>query len=360
MRLLSNIGMDRVVDHLPTKAALNGATNAASIQGLATLRHANGLRRLLLSSDTILREDADDRRRRNALVARGEGLKSLGWIDAAEVKVTALPLRQAVLLWGNATRGQAIIGDCEMTTAGLGLAPSRTTGMIQLLQGADEVAGVAAWFEQLWQRSESGSPDQLTVALREATTAFGAGTVYQRALAALFADMAADADALPDQRLGLEDSRVWQMLYRFQRDGVLGAINKLRQWGGCIIADSVGLGKTFEALAVIKYYELRNERALVLAPKRLRENWTLWTRNDVRNPLAGDRLAFDVLNHTDLSREGGLSGDIDLDHVNWGNYGLVVIDESHNFRNRPTGREGESRYDRLMRDIVKAASGPRC
>ncbi|MGQ3229350.1 MAG: helicase-related protein, partial [Blastomonas fulva] len=144
------------------------------------------------------------------------------------------------------------------------------------------------------------------------------------------------------------------MLYRFQRDGVLGAIGKLRQWGGCIIADSVGLGKTFEALAVIKYHELRNERVLVLAPKRLRENWTLWTRNDVRNALAGDRFAFDVLNHTDLSRDGGQSGDIDLDHVNWGNYGLVVIDESHNFRNRPTGREGESRYDKLMRDIVKA------
>lgn len=188
----------------------------------------------------------------------------------------------------------------------------------------------------------------------ELAAAVSPAQVYQRALASLFSDMMVDEDVLPDRRLGLEDSRVWQMLYRFQRDGVLGAIGKLRQWGGCIIADSVGLGKTFEALAVIKYHELRNERVLVLAPKRLRENWTLWTRNDVRNALAGDRFAFDVLNHTDLSRDGGQSGDIDLDHVNWGNYGLVVIDESHNFRNRPTGREGESRYDKLMRDIVKA------
>lgn len=354
MRLISNIGMDRVVDNLPSKAALDGATTTASIEGIATLRRANALRRLLLSSDAILREDADDRRRRNGLTARGEGLKGLAWIKAADVKVTALPLRQSLLLWGEATAGQAIMGDCEMTTAGLGLAPSRTTGIVQLLRGPEEVAGVAAWFEQLWQRSESRLPDQLTTALIEATATFSAGTIYQRALAALFADMAADADALPDQRLGLEDSRVWQMLYRFQRDGVLGAIAKLRQWGGCIIADSVGLGKTFEALAVIKYHELRNDRVLVLAPKRLRENWTLWTRNDVRNPLAGDRLAFDVLNHTDLSRDGGLSGDIDLDHINWGNYGLVVIDESHNFRNRPTGRDGDSRYDRLMRNIVKA------
>ncbi|NJS14349.1 MAG: DEAD/DEAH box helicase [Sphingopyxis sp.] len=107
--------------------------------------------------------------------------------------------------------------------------------------------------------------------------------------------MAVDAGDLPDKRIGLEDSKVWDMLYRFQRDGVLGAVGKLAQWGGCIIADSVGLGKTFEALAVIKYYELRNERVLVLSPKRLRVNWTLWTHNDVRNPLATDRFAFDVL-----------------------------------------------------------------
>ncbi len=354
MRLLSNVGTDRVVDNLPNKAVLDGATKVVSIEGLATLRRTVSLGRLLLSSDAILQEDAADRRRRNGLMARGEGLKSLEWIEAAEVKVTALPLRQAVLLWSNTTGGQAIIGDCDMTTAGLGLAPSKTTGMIQLLNSAAEVAGIAEWFGQLWQRSDNQIPDQLTAALREATAAFGPRIVYERTLAALFADMAADADAMPDQRLGLENSRIWQMLYRFQRDGVLGAIAKLRQWGGCIIADSVGLGKTFEALAVIKYHELRNERVLVLAPKRLRENWALWTRNDVRNVLASDRLAFDVLNHTDLSREGGQSGDIDLDHVNWGNYGLVVIDESHNFRNRPTGRGGESRYDRLMRDIVKA------
>ena len=354
MRLLSNTGIDRVFDRLPQKGTLDCAINAASIEGLTTLRRESELGRLILSSDAVLREDADDCRRRNRLTSRGEGLRNLAWIEAADVKVTARPLRQSLLLWGHANVGQAIIGDCDLTTAGLGLAPSKTMGMIQLLQDSAEMAGMAAWFDELWQRSESRSPDQLTAALQHVTSAFEARTVYHRTLAALFADMATDAVSLPDQRLGLEDSRVWQMLYRFQRDGVLGAIGKLRRWGGCIIADSVGLGKTFEALAVIKYHELRNDRVLVLAPRRLRENWTLWTRNDVRNPLAGDRLAFDVLNHTDLSRDGGLSGDIDLDHVNWGNYGLVVIDESHNFRNRPTGRDGDSRYDRLMRNIIKS------
>jgi SNF2 family DNA or RNA helicase len=116
----------------------------------------------------------------------------------------------------------------------------------------------------------------------------------------------------------------------------------------------VGLGKTFEALAIVKYHELRNDRVLVLCPKRLRDNWTLYKSNDRRNFLAPDRSNYDVLNHTDLSRDGGLSGDIDLSHVNWGNYDLVVIDESHNFRNKKTPRaDSETRYDRLMRRIIK-------
>jgi hypothetical protein len=134
---------------------------------------------------------------------------------------------------------------------------------------------------------------------------------------------------------------------------VVGAIDKLERLGGCIIADSVGLGKTFEALAIIKYYELRNDRVLVLVPKRLRDNWTLYKANDRRNFLAPDRFNYDVLNHTDLSRDGGKSGDIDLSHVNWGNYDLVVIDESHNFRNKATHKDRETRYDRLMRRIIK-------
>ncbi len=146
---------------------------------------------------------------------------------------------------------------------------------------------------------------------------------------------------------------VWKKLFKFQRDGVVGAIDKLARFGGCIIADSVGLGKTFEALAIIKYHELRNDRVLVLAPKRLRDNWTLYKANDQRNVLAADRFNYDVLNHTDLSRDGGHSGDIDLSYVNWGNYDLVVIDESHNFRNKASNKGKESRYDRLMRKIIQ-------
>jgi len=120
------------------------------------------------------------------------------------------------------------------------------------------------------------------------------------------------------------------------------------------LADSVGLGKTFEALAVIKYYELRNHRVLVLAPKKLRDNWALYRMNDVRNILEKDRFSYDILNHTDLSRDKGLSGDINLKTVNWGNYDLVIIDESHNFRNNDRRKNKKTRYDKLMDDIIKS------
>ena len=190
---------------------------------------------------------------------------------------------------------------------------------------------------------------------RSSPTPKAPSLIYYLTLFHIFKDL---GDELDEERIvksatGIRNTTVWKKLYKFQRDGVVGAIDKLERLGGCIIADSVGLGKTFEALAIIKYYELRNDRVLVLVPKRLRDNWTLYKANDRRNFLASDRFNYDVLNHTDLSRDGGTSGDIDLAHVNWGNYDLVVIDESHNFRNKATHNDRETRYDRLMRRIIK-------
>ena len=148
---------------------------------------------------------------------------------------------------------------------------------------------------------------------------------------------------------------IWGKLYDFQKDAVIGAIRKLEKYNGCIIADSVGLGKTFEALAVIKYYQQLNKNVLVLCPKRLRENWTLWTQtSDERNPLAADRFAYKVLNHTDLSRRRGKSGDINLEHLQWGTFDLVVVDESHNFRNRSVTGASTNRYTRLMNEVIRA------
>ncbi len=164
-----------------------------------------------------------------------------------------------------------------------------------------------------------------------------------------------DEDKIIKTQTGIKSTQVWQKLYKFQRDGVLGAIDKIERYNGCIIADSVGLGKTFEALAVIKYYELRNDRVLVLCPKKLRENWTLYTVNDKRNIMASDRFNYDVLNHTDLTRVRGMSGEINLATLNWGNYDLIVIDESHNFRNNPARKNDSlTRYSKLMNEIIKA------
>ena len=179
--------------------------------------------------------------------------------------------------------------------------------------------------------------------------------VYKYTISKIFENKT--TDDINEERLvktGFKDSVVWKMLYNFQRDAVLGAIDKIEKYKGCIIADSVGLGKTFEALAIIKYYELRNDRVLVLAPKKLRENWITYTQNDKQNILLNDRFNFDVLNHTDLSRETGMSGDINLETINWGNYDLLVIDESHNFRNNTPTKGNISRYQRLMRDVIKS------
>ena len=168
-------------------------------------------------------------------------------------------------------------------------------------------------------------------------------------------------DELPNEATGFKNSVIWNKLYNFQKDAALAIINKLEKYNGCILADSVGLGKTFTALSVVKYFESRNRTVLVLCPKKLFENWNTYRQNYVNNPLAQDRFNYDVLYHTDLSRESGHSNDLDLERVNWGNYDLVVIDESHNFRNGgkvSTDENGENprenRYLRLMNKVIRA------
>ncbi len=162
-----------------------------------------------------------------------------------------------------------------------------------------------------------------------------------------------DEDALPNDRTGYQDTLVWRKLFNFQRDAANGIINKLETYNGCILADSVGLGKTFTALAVVKYYELRNKSVLVLCPKKLADNWLTYNRNLTTNPFAQDRFNYDVLCHTDLLRTSGESFGTPLNRVNWGNYDLVVIDESHNFRNNDAYKDRETRYQRLMNAVVR-------
>ena len=182
--------------------------------------------------------------------------------------------------------------------------------------------------------------------------------IYFMTLYHVFSEFLADLtdDVLPNEKTGFKQSKIWNLLYHFQKDAALAIINKLEKYNGCILADSVGLGKTFTALAVVKYYENRNKSVLVLCPKKLCENWNTYKDNYVNNPIAADRLNYDVLFHTDLSRYGGFSNGLDLERLNWGNYDLVVIDESHNFRNGVGSHSNtrDSRYARLMDKVIRA------
>ena len=216
-------------------------------------------------------------------------------------------------------------------------------------------------FEQLWndkkrlQDVTDAVIENISAAYRENSPEY----IYFIALCNIFNEFLDDIseDDLPNEATGFKESKVWGMLYNFQRDAALAVISKLEKFNGCILADSVGLGKTFTALAVIKYYENRNKSVLVLCPKKLSTNWNTYKGNYINNPIAGDRLRYDVLYHTDLSREYGKSNGIDLDRLNWGNYDLVVIDESHNFRNggEISGENAkENRYLRLLNKVIRA------
>ncbi|MDY4919503.1 MAG: helicase-related protein [Phascolarctobacterium sp.] len=215
-------------------------------------------------------------------------------------------------------------------------------------------------FNMLWNNSDElqNVTDTVINSISSAYNENAPEFIYFVTLYNIFNEFLEDIseDELPNERTGFKNSKIWSMLFNFQRDAALGIINKLEKYNGCILADSVGLGKTFTALAVMKYYENRNKSVLVLCPKKLCDNWNTYKGNYVNNPIASDRLNYDVLFHSDLSRKRGMSNGIDLGRVNWGNYDLVVIDESHNFRNGGQfDEEGyENRYATLMNKIIRA------
>jgi len=244
------------------------------------------------------------------------------------------------------------------TTADLGYERGpAVSNMVHKIDDAPLTKQYIELFDQIWRNP--GQLDDVTETVREHLASVYAENSPQRVyfliLYNLFSAFLDDVseDVLPNDLTGYRDSAIWNALYNFQKDAATGVINKLETYNGCILADSVGLGKTFTALAVIKYYELRNKSVLVLAPKKLADNWTNYNSNYTTNIFATDRFNYDVLAHTDLSREGGESLGKRLDLINWGNYDLVVIDESHNFRNADYIAERETRYQRLMRKVIR-------
>lgn len=252
----------------------------------------------------------------------------------------------------------------EFSTVGLGC--ERGNNAYNYIQKTEAPMSSAylSLFDQLWNDKSKLQDvtdeviDSITAAYNENSPDF----IYFVTLYNIFNEFLEDIseDELPNEATGFKDSKIWSMLYNFQKDAALAIINKLEKYNGCILADSVGLGKTFTALAVIKYYESKNKSVLVLCPKKLANNWNTYKDNYINNPIASDRLGYDVLYHTDLNRTHGQSNGLDLDRINWGNYGLVVIDESHNFRNggkiveNPDEETKDNRYVTLMKKVIRA------
>lgn len=293
------------------------------------------------------------------------------WITA---KVEIRSVRRSSFLHGKMYHishngiDDAILGSSNFTVRGLGLSP--TANNIELNLEVDsnrDRRDLRAWFDHLWNDQELVEDVKADVLryLEQLYVNHAPEFIYFKTLYHIFEDFVAtsESDRIIFENTQIVETDIWRALFEFQKDGVKGAINKINAHNGCILADSVGLGKTFEALAIIKYFELRNARVLVLCPKKLRDNWTIYQaqNNSELNPFLRDRFAFTVLSHTDLSRESGKSGDVDLATVNWGNFDLVVVDESHNFRNNTRGRRDEeghvirmSRYERLLEEILKS------
>lgn len=299
-------------------------------------------------------------RLRNQLNQRAIAKECAEWVKK---KVTfksnrnRTPLNGLIYIEGKEKKEFAYSGISSFTTSDLGL--TQRKGFPTLIQQTEYPSSKAylEWFRQVWENEEDLTDvsdkvrDYFENAFKDNCPEF----IYFVTLFNIFNDFLDDLslDNLPNDKVGFKESIVWNMLYNFQQDAVIGAINKLEKYNGCILADSVGLGKTFSALGVIKYYEMRNKDVLVLCPKKLEANWNTYRHNDKNNILAGDRFRYDVLFHTDLSRDKGESNGRNLEAVNWGNYGLVIIDESHNFRNNNTSVGKENRYQKLLRKIIQ-------
>lgn len=263
-------------------------------------------------------------------------------------------------------REHAIVGSSNFTRRGLGLSSTPNIELNLIVDSDRDRSDLKSWFDAIWddEKLVSDVKNEVLRYLEQLYVNHAPEFIYFKTLYHVFERFISgqDADAALFDRTTFTDTGIWNALFDFQKDGVKGAIHKINAHNGCILADSVGLGKTYTALAVIKYFELRNQRVLVLCPKKLRDNWTVYLdrNNSELNPFLKDRFGYMVLSHTDLSRESGKVDGVDLSTISWGNFDLIVIDESHNFRNNTKGKRDEdgnivrkSRYERLMDDVIK-------
>ncbi len=306
----------------------------------------------------------------NRLQQKEIAKRCAAWINE---KVEIRSINQPNLLHGklyhidDGRREHAILGSSNFTRRGLGLSEAPNIELNMIVDSDRDRIDLKQWFDDIWadDRLVADVKDEVLRYLEQLYVDHPPEFIYFKTLYHVFERFLSgqEEDAQLFERLDIVDTEIWKTLFDFQKDGVKGAIHKINMHNGCILADSVGLGKTYSALAVIKYFELRNKSVLVLCPKKLRDNWTVYLaqNNSDLNPFLKDRFAYTVLSHTDLSRESGKVDGIDLATLNWGNFDLIVIDESHNFRNNTRGKRDEdgniikkSRYERLMQDIIQS------
>ena len=294
----------------------------------------------------------------HALKQRALARECAEWVSDKGVQVRAVTRSNFMhgkmyLADGGDGEPKALVGSSNFTKSGLGRGSARNLEINLAVEDQQVLAELRQWFNEVWdEKYTEDVKEQLLAELNRVGANHSPRDVYYKMLYEIFrSEIESGEFGDLEQRIRtLSGTAIWEALYAFQKDGARSAIYRLQNYNGCILADSVGLGKTYTALAVIKYYELRNERVLVLCPKKLDENWLVYQayRNDLNNPFQDDRFGFTVLSHSDLTRDSGQSNGVDLSTFNWSNFDLVVIDESHNFRN-DTGRRYEKLTDAVLR-----------
>lgn len=386
-----NHSRGKVADFLAAKIAIDSKLSVVSayftiyayealskeLDGIESLRFLFGEPRFIASLDP-------DKTDKKAFKIEDEGLELANRLQQKEVarrcaewierKVEIRSIRESNLLHGklyhidDGRREHALMGSSNFTRRGLGLSATPNIELNMVVDSDRDRTDLKQWFDELWTDDALVEDVKAKVLeyLAQLYVDHSPEFIYFKTLFHIFEKFLAGQDETAKffENTTITDSEIWKTLFDFQKDGVKGAIQKINQHNGCILADSVGLGKTYSALAVIKYFQERNsQKVLVLCPKKLRENWTVYLGSNITelNPFVGDKFSYMVLSHTDLSRESGKSGDINLAAINWGNFDLVVIDESHNFRNNVKGKRDEdgnvikkSRYERLMQDIIQS------
>ena len=324
---------------------------------LANINHLNFLFSKFDSGNSSLLGNESERKFRNQLNCVQIAKECAEWIETKVSFQKTNFVGQSLTHIKNEQDEVAIQGSSSFNLEGLGLVDSSSYQMNTKFNAQSGASDLLNWFDTIWndKNSVEDIKKDIVDGLRLIYESKTSEQFYYFTIFNLFKDFIEEIEEekIIKTQTGFKDTIIWNKLFHFQKDGVIGAIEKLERHNGCVLADSVGLGKTFSALAIIKYYELRNDRVLVLCPKKLRDNWNLYTVNDKRNLLGTDRFNYDILNHTDLTRTKGKSGDINLETLNWGNYDLIVIDESHNFRNNYPRKDGVTRYSCLMNEVIK-------